>query len=111
MEGTECYAVDECDRSGKVLPVAEYGHDQGCSVTGGPVYRGRRFPDMRGGYFFGDYCSGIIWALAAEQPNSQPLVEVLRSERAISSFGVDESGEMYLTDLSSGEVLHLVDAS
>jgi glucose/arabinose dehydrogenase len=111
MEGTECFAVDDCDRSGKVLPVAEYGHDQGCSVTGGSVYRGRRFPDMRGGYFLGDYCSGAIWALSAEKLNSQPLVEVLTSERAISSFGVDEAGEMYLTDLSSGEVLHLVDAS
>jgi glucose/arabinose dehydrogenase len=111
MEGSECFAVDECDRSGKVLPVAEYGHDEGCSVTGGPIYRGRRFPDMRGGYFFGDYCSGTIWALPADRPNSQPLVEVLSSERAISSFGVDEAGEMYLTDLSSGEVLHLVDAS
>jgi len=111
MEGTACYESEDCDRSGKVLPVAEYGHDQGCAVTGGTIYRGRRFPDMRGGYFFGDYCSGIMWALPADRPNSQPLVKVLESGRAISSFGVDERGEMYLTDLATGEVLHLVDDS
>jgi glucose/arabinose dehydrogenase len=111
MEGTDCFEAYDCDRSGKVLPVAEYGHEFGCSVTGGPVYRGERFPDMQGGYFFGDYCSGIMWALPAERPNSRPLVEILRSDAAISSFGVDEAGEMYLTDHASGQVLHLVDES
>jgi glucose/arabinose dehydrogenase len=111
MEGTECYESDDCVRSGKVAPVAQYGHDDGCSVTGGPVYRGRRYPDMRGGYFFGDFCSGYIWALPAEGSKSRPLVKVLESDRAISSFGVDGRGEMFLTDHGSGEVLHLVDGS
>jgi hypothetical protein len=52
-----------------------------------------------------------MWALPADRPRSKPLVEVLETDHAISSFGVDETGEMYVTDLESGEVLHLVDGS
>jgi hypothetical protein len=111
MEATACFESEDCDRSNKVLPVSQYGHDQGCSVTGGLVYRGDRFPDMVGGYFFGDYCSGLMWALTAQSPKSQPQVEVLESGRSISSFGAGEDGEIYLTDLTSGDVLHLVDGS
>ena len=111
LEGPDCYEADDCDTSGMVLPVAYYTHDEGCSITGGHVYRGERFPDMAGGYFVGDYCSGTMWALSADRPRSNPLVKVLESERSISSFGLDEDGEMYLTDLASGEVLHLVDRS
>ena len=51
---------------GKLIgPVAEYGHDKGCSVTGGYVYRGRAVPSLRGRYLYGDYCTGTIWSIAA----------------------------------------------
>ena len=46
-----------------VFPIHEYGHGEGCSVTGGYVYRGSAVPAARGRYFFGDYCSGSVWSL------------------------------------------------
>ena len=108
MEGSRCYEGDDCDTSGKVLPVTEYGHDLGCSVTGGFVYRGSEFPKLNGAYFFADYCSGRIWAIdaAAEGPVEPTLL--FSSERALSSFGLDEDGELYVTDIGAGEVLRVV---
>ena len=61
MEGTQCFESNTCDKKGLTLPVVEYEHSQGCSVTGGVVYRGQNYPGMRGIYFYGDYCSGRIW--------------------------------------------------
>ena len=66
MEGSLCYNLSSgCDTSGKVLPVAEYDTHAGgsCPVTGGYVYRGAQFPWIQGLYFYGDYCSGRLWAL------------------------------------------------
>jgi glucose/arabinose dehydrogenase len=108
MEGDACFdPPTDCDRTGLVLPMATYGHERGCSVTGGYVYRGE-FASLRGAYFFGDYCSGFIWALDAAGAETQEPRLVLESDRSISSFGVDEAGELYLTDISSGEVLRIV---
>ncbi len=110
MEGSRCFD-GACDPTGLVLPITEYGHDEGCSVTGGFVYRGSEFPDMQGAYLFADYCSGSIWAIdsAVTRPVEPDLVYT--SERALSSFGQDEAGELYATDIGSGEILKLVDES
>ena len=108
MEGTACYepAVG-CRREGRRLPLAEYSHVEGCSVTGGYVYRGRRYPDLNGAYVFGDYCSGTLWAVAAEGPPQRSPVELLQTGHLVSSFGVDEEGELYLTDISAGRLLQV----
>ena len=109
MEGSACYEpADDCARDGRVLPITEYAHDFGCSVTGGHVYRGDKEPSLVGGYFFGDYCSGTIWAVAEDAPVGSPPIEMLQTEASISSFGEDEAGELYLTDLSSGSVFRLL---
>ncbi len=81
-----------------MLPVAEYGHDRGCAVTGGYVYRGAAVAGLAGTYLFGDYCSGTIWGLdaAAERPVPRTLLE---SGVSIASFGEDEAGEVYVVDL------------
>ena len=102
MEGDQCYRGAGCDSSKFVAPVATYHHDKGCSVTGGYVYRGKAFPDLQGTYFFGDYCSGLIWSLRETAPGSWVQSEVLASRLGISSFGEDEAGELYLTDLGGG---------
>src|SRR2546422_3336166 len=52
MEGAHCYEQPRCNRSGLVEPLVEYDHGQGCSVTGGLVYRGRRIPELAGHYFY-----------------------------------------------------------
>jgi glucose/arabinose dehydrogenase len=109
MEGKHCYRGGSCDQSGLVIPVAEYGRDSGCSVTGGYVYRGKTFPRFQGTYFFGDYCSGLIWALQPITKTVWTTTKVLDSKRSISSFGEDEAGELYLTDLANGTVYRIVD--
>lgn len=109
MEGSRCYDGRDCDPSGKVLPVTEYGHDLGCSITGGFVYRGAEFPALRGGYFFADYCSGNIWAIDATTRSGVEPTLLLSSERALSSFGQDDDGELYVIDIGAGEVLRVVD--
>jgi glucose/arabinose dehydrogenase len=109
MEGSACYESNDCDRSGLTLPVTEYGHEEGCSVTGGFVYRGDRFPSWRGGYFFGDFCSGSIWVIDARARSAVEPMLVASSDHSISSFGVDAAGELYVTDLASGEILRLVE--
>ncbi|HEU5011309.1 MAG TPA: PQQ-dependent sugar dehydrogenase [Roseiflexaceae bacterium] len=101
MEGTHCYNAKACDTSNFVMPINDYSHDLGCSVTGGYVYRGADFPQLVGTYVFGDYCSGRVWTL--RQVNGEwQRNEMLDTDMQISSFGEDEAGELYLTDLAGG---------
>ncbi len=99
MEGMHCYVPEVgCDGTGLVLPVAEYTHAEGgCSVSGGYVYRGQKYPALSGQYFFGDYCSGIIWSLQREGDQWQ-MAQRLDTDLRISSFGEDVNGEVYVID-------------
>jgi glucose/arabinose dehydrogenase len=108
MEGTQCFKGGGCDQSDKVLPISGYTHDLGCSVTGGYVYRGKDSPGLTGGYIFGDYCSGTIWGIDARSPDFTVPEELLESGLSVSSFGLDEEGELYLTDLSEGGLYKVV---
>lgn len=100
MEGSHCYNPPTgCNTSGKAYPLLDYGHASGrCSVTGGYVYRGSAIPALVGGYVFGDFCSGEIWAVdsGASRPASKTLL--LSTGFPISSFGVDNAGELYVVD-------------
>ena len=112
MEGTECFEPStDCDTKGKQKPIAQYSHEFGCSITGGYVYRGSEFEDLVGGYFFGDFCSGTMWAIGADAPRGARPVELLQTDLSISSFGEDEAGELFVSDLESGRILRLIDAS
>ena len=98
-----------CDMSAISMPIAEYGHDEGnCSVVGGYVYRGTARPVLAGVYVFGDTCSGTIWGLASGGPMDQEPVVLKETARVISSFGQDDAGELYLTDLDSGDIYRVV---
>jgi glucose/arabinose dehydrogenase len=101
LEGPDCYAATECDRNGKTPPVASYTHADGCSVSGGYVYRGKAWPVLDGIYLFGDYCSGIVWGLDSAAAHGGPTEprKLLESGENVSSFGEDESGELYLVSL------------
>ncbi len=92
-------------------PIAEYNHSAGQSVTGGYVYRGNLFPALSGYYFFADYVQGKIWSLDASNPGqwSQPILE-LDTDINISSFGEDETGELYVLDYKGGTIRRLRDA-
>lgn len=101
MEGAACYQPREgCDDSGLVLPIHAYSHAEGCSITGGYVYRGAAIPEIDGVYFFADYCSGIVSSLRYADGAMTELTnyaEALGSIGPITSFGLDSAGELYLT--------------
>jgi len=110
MEGAACYNSATCATAGLTLPVATYDHSQGCSVTGGMVYRGAASPDLQGIYFYGDYCSGRIrglrkngagWETAALPVPGDPPMN-------ITTFGEDEAGEVYVANYANGEILKIL---
>lgn len=107
MEGLHCFPADRpCDREGLTLPVREYDHNQGCSVTGGYVYRGHEFPLLRGIYLFGDFCSGRIWGLAPGDAGWQ-VARLGQADVQLSAFGEDEAGELYLLDMGQGTLFKI----
>jgi glucose/arabinose dehydrogenase len=107
MEGFHCFNPSECDpvSSNLKLPVAEYDHRSGCSVTGGYVYRGTQFPALEGTYLYGDYCSGIVWGLRYEGEGRWSNEQLTQTEAVISSFGQDEAGNVYLLDYEGSILL------
>lgn len=80
------------------MPVAEYDHSLGCSVTGGYVYRGENVPDLQGVYLYGDYCSGNVWYAYRDPAQVWQSALFLTTGFQISSFGEDEAGELYIVD-------------
>jgi glucose/arabinose dehydrogenase len=99
MEGKHCYNAATCDRTGLTLPIWEYGRSEGQSVTGGFVYRGSAQPALQGIYLYGDYLSGRLWGLQQVHGEWQNQL-FLETNKNISSFGEDESRELYLVDYS-----------
>jgi len=101
MEGKHCFKpARNCQRAGLTLPVIEYSHQEGCAIIGGYVYRGKALPGLQGSYIYGDYCKGTIWA--ARWDGGWKTRLLLRSKLQISSFGEDESGELYVVDYRGG---------
>lgn len=107
-EGSRCYEQEPCDDPRLTDPVAEYDHTSGCSVTGGYVYRGKSLPFLKGMYLYGDFCTGTIWMLDTATLRAPQLL--LKSEKSISSFATDRTGELYLIDYESGQIFRLVSA-
>ncbi len=111
FEGDQCFSSDEecASLSDAVAPVGTYGHDEGCSVTGGIVYRGDALPHLVGAYVFGDYCSGTIWALWPDHSADTGWwrVTLLETDQNIASFAVDNDGEIHVLTFN-GAILKLV---
>ena len=100
LEGTMDHNCTNCDqdRMNTELPIHEYGHIDGISVTGGYVYRGSDIPSLQGTYFFGDL-TGRIWSLRYDGATVTEFMErtsILPSAQTIVSFGEDSDGEMYI---------------
>ncbi len=110
MEGRHCFAADPCDTSGLVLPVLEYGHSEGCSITGGYAYRGSGIPAIRGHYFYSDHCSGFLrsFRLLGNSIMDEKDWDVGDIGRVLS-LGQDSSGELYILS-ANGRVYRLVAA-
>lgn len=114
MEGRHCFEPDEgCEREGLVLPVHEYGHEEGKSITGGYVYTGKRVQALRGYYLFGDFVSGRLWALKlpAERGAGEGQLRTLgRWPLQPVTFGRDLDGEVYVAGYARG-VIYRIDPS
>ncbi len=101
MEGNHCFSPSTgCDQTGLEPPITELDRTNARSITGGYVYRGKQRTELWGSYIFGDFSTGIIWALTENQEGSWVRQEILRTPHSISSFGEDENGELYLLDYS-----------
>jgi glucose/arabinose dehydrogenase len=109
-EGTECMDPARCHEADLVAPVATYGHDMNCSVSGGYVYRGKDVPGLAGGYLFGDLCTGGVFAVHAS-PEPGPRLELAFNSIKISSFGENPNGELYVVDIQAGIVYRIADGS
>lgn len=108
-EGAHCYARAACDPSAFTLPVLEYSHGEGCSITGGFVYRGGAIPALQGHYFYADYCRGWVrsFRLQDGQAVEPQQWSALAPGGAITSFGQDAAGELYILT-AEGRVSRIV---
>jgi hypothetical protein len=99
VEGTRCFHVQDCDLANYTAPVITYTHEEGCSITGGYVYRGSEIPELAGTYFYSDWCSQ--WIRSFKYVNGQVTEERdwsadLGQLGQVNTFGVDSAGELYL---------------
>jgi glucose/arabinose dehydrogenase len=108
FEGTHVYEEKDPNPAGHlVMPVYAYSHDEGCSVTGGYVYRGDDISAARGRYFFADYCSDRMWSLVLGRGHARDVRRDAIPVSSVSSFGEDAHGELYVLSLE-GDVVKLV---
>jgi hypothetical protein len=111
MEGNSCFnPSSSCNNGSLTLPVLEYSHDFGCSVTGGYRYRGKDNPLLSGFYIYGDFCSGKIWGAKPGADGKWSAEELLDTNLNISAFGEDENGELYVAHRAAagGSVYRIV---
>ncbi len=123
VEGTHCFRAKNCDRTGFSPPVIEYPHRDGCSITGGFVYRGKALPALAGRYFYADFCTNFVRSFVWTHDPSSPTapgwardhwewndaIDPKSQISQISSFGVDADGELYLVSLT-GTIFRLAPA-
>jgi glucose/arabinose dehydrogenase len=114
-EGSRCFRPSSgCNTSGLTLPVAEYSHNEGCSISGGVVYRGCRMPGHHGTYFYSDFCTSFVRSFRLENGRAVDprdwTAQVGSGLNRVTSFGVDADGEMYIVD-QDGDVYKVVPAS
>ena len=132
MEGNHCFPEDvkDCYDEQYVLPAFEYPNNanyaktlfgikqpnmDGCSITGGYIYRGENIPELYGRYIFGDYCTGKVWSIEIEDGKGSNVIEHTKSilnsmgkrEFYLSSFGQDLSFELYVIDYN-GTIYKLI---
>ena len=110
-EGAERLAGKALEGTGELIfPAAVYDHDEGCSITGGVVYRGTRLPELAGRYVYGDFCTGVLWSL---QPEPGRAATDVRRERAtqpqLTHIGADAAGELLFAG-ANGDIARAVPA-
>ena len=96
-EGSACFSSTSCDPSGQTLPVLEYDHSMGCSITGGYVYRGPAIPDLQGRYFYSDFCTGFLRSFRFSNGVAMERIDWnIPRPGNVFSFGEDANRELYV---------------
>lgn len=112
-EGVDCYnPSSNCNGEGLTEPIFDYDQTKGDrSITGGYVYRGKSLPTLKGQYIYADFISGRMWALEVsnERPKNNTLL--MESKIQVSSFGVDESNEIYMAGYGDGKIYKFISKS
>jgi glucose/arabinose dehydrogenase len=114
MEGAHCFNPSvNCDPGSPPLelPIVEYDHTTGCSVTGGYVYRGIAVPALFGTYVYGDFCSGVIWGANFGPTAGWTAVTLQDTDFLITTFGEDQDGELYVADYGTGTIHKITGAT
>ena len=111
-EGDDCFKASPCNADDLINPIVVYSHAEGCSITGGFVYRGEAIPELTGHYFYGDFCAG--WIRSVRPGVGREVIDGREWFRestvgGLTSFGIDSSGEIYVLS-TSGIVLRIVRA-
>lgn len=115
MEGKSCYNPPQnCNDGSLKLPLIVYPHFDdgdfiGCAVIGGYRYRGPSFPALTGVYFFADDCTGRLWGAIRQGPLAK-VREIAVTGLNVTSFGEDDAGDQYLTEISGNALYKLIDA-
>jgi glucose/arabinose dehydrogenase len=95
MEGTSCFETEGCDPAPFVAPIVEYTHAEGCSVTGGFVYRGDAVIGLAGQYFYADFCSGFLRSVSSDG-STREWTEQTGTTAQVAGFGIGGDGELYV---------------
>jgi glucose/arabinose dehydrogenase len=112
-EGLHCYQAQTCQRKGFVAPVLEYPHSEGCSITGGYVYRGKAIPELAGSYFYSDFCTALLRSFrlrngkAVEGWDWKAALDPDAKIAQVTAFGEDQEGELYVVS-QEGTIYKLV---
>jgi glucose/arabinose dehydrogenase len=112
MEGSACFTDPDCsERTDLIRPAVEYSHDEGCSVTGGYVYRGAAIPELQGHYFYGDWCGQWVRSfrpVGGDAIDHQDWSETFGEIGQVASFGLDGAGELLIITSDNGRIYRLV---
>src|SRR5262249_47673013 len=88
-------------------PLIELPHTIACSVTGGYVYRGKKFPELQGAYIFGDWGTRRIWGARFAGEKLKEMPELVKPNVRVSAFGEDNAGEIYFAEYDTGVIYTL----
>jgi glucose/arabinose dehydrogenase len=106
-EGINCYRPSSnCSSAGLTDPILDYAQSDGDkSITGGYIYRGKKVKSLIGKYLYADFVSGRIWSLAIENGNAGANTLLFEKNGPVSTFGIDETGEVYFANYSTGKIM------
>jgi glucose/arabinose dehydrogenase len=109
MEGPSCFMSSGCDQTGLQRPALSYSHENSaCSVIGGFVYRGQKIPEIKGQYFYSDYCNSWLRSFGfADGKVTDQHEWPVGKLGSVVSFGEDSQGELYICT-SSGRVYRII---